>query len=53
MEFVAGIDIGAKTVKVIIMDGKREVRGKSTVKTRPVFTREVKERFDRHLRQAG
>ena len=53
MEFVAGIDIGAKTVKVIIMDGKREVRGKSTVKTRPDFTPVAKEALDLALQQAG
>jgi len=53
MEFVAGIDIGAKTVKVIIMDGKREVRGKSTVKTRPDFTPVAKEALDLALQRAG
>ena len=53
MEFVAGIDIGAKTVKVIIMDGKREVRGKSIVKTRPDFTLVAKEALDLALQRAG
>ena len=53
MEFVAGIDIGAKTVKVIIMDEKREVPGKSVLKTQPDFTSVAKEALDLALQRAG
>src|SRR3989338_6515941 len=53
MDFVAGIDIGAKSTKVIIMNEKREVRGKSAVKTRPDFVSVGEEALDLALKQAG
>jgi predicted CoA-substrate-specific enzyme activase len=53
MVFVAGIDMGAKSAKVIIMDGEKEVRGKSAVRTRPDFTAVSKEALGIALEQAG
>ena len=53
MVFVAGIDMGAKTTKVIIMDGEKNVRGKSAIRTRPDFTAVSKDALAIALEQAG
>ena len=53
MIFVAGIDMGAKSTKVIIMDGEKNVRGKSGVRTRPDFVAVAKEAMGAALEQAG
>jgi predicted CoA-substrate-specific enzyme activase len=53
MLFVAGIDMGAKLTKTIIMDGDRRVCGKSTVKTRPDFPAVAREVLDLALARAG
>jgi predicted CoA-substrate-specific enzyme activase len=53
MVFVAGIDMGAKSTKVIIMDGEKKVRGKSAVRTRPDFTAVSKEALGIALENAG
>lgn len=53
MIFVAGIDIGAKSTKVIILDEEKRMRGKSMVTTRPDFPGVAKEALDLALRQAG
>lgn len=53
MIFVAGIDMGAKCTKGIIMDEERQVRGKSAVKTRPDFALVAKEALDLALHQSG
>jgi predicted CoA-substrate-specific enzyme activase len=53
MTFVAGIDMGAKSTKVIIMDGERKVRGKSAIRTRPDFTAVSKDALAIALDQAG
>ncbi len=53
MDFVAGIDIGAKSTKVVILDEKKQIRGKISVKTRPDFTAVAKEALDRALQKAG
>jgi len=37
MTFVAGIDMGAKSTKALILDGEKRVCGKAAVKTRPDF----------------
>jgi len=37
MTFVAGIDMGAKSTKALILDGEKRVCGKARVKTRPDF----------------
>jgi len=52
MIFVAGIDIGAKSTKAIILDEHRHVRGQSVVKTRPDFPALAKEALESALRQA-
>ncbi|MBI2539844.1 MAG: hypothetical protein HYW04_08675, partial [Deltaproteobacteria bacterium] len=46
MDFVAGIDIGAKSTKVVILDANKELRGKIAIKTRPDFTAVAKEALD-------
>ncbi len=53
MLFVAGIDMGAKSTKAMILDEERQVRGKSTVRTRPDFPAVAKEALGRALRQGG
>ena len=53
MVFVAGIDMGAKTTKVIIMDGEKNIRGKSAIRTRPDFTAVSKDALALALEQAG
>jgi predicted CoA-substrate-specific enzyme activase len=53
MVFVAGIDMGAKSSKTVILDGNKKIRGKSVVKTRPDFPAVAKEALDTALQQAG
>lgn len=53
MDFVAGIDIGAKSTKVVILDANKELRGKIAIKTRPDFTAVAKEALDLALQKAG
>lgn len=53
MVFVAGIDIGGKSTKVIILDDARNVRGQALVKTRPDFPELAREALDLALKQAG
>ncbi|MBI1994107.1 MAG: hypothetical protein HYS67_06790 [Deltaproteobacteria bacterium] len=53
MDFVAGIDIGAKSTKVVILDANQELRGKIAIKTRPDFTAVAKEALDLALQKAG
>lgn len=53
MVFVAGIDMGAKSTKSVILDEERRIRAKSTVKTRPDFPSVAKESLDLALQQAG
>jgi 3-isopropylmalate dehydrogenase len=43
MTFVAGIDMGAKSTKAMIMDGEKRICGKASVKTRPDFAAVAKE----------
>ena len=52
MTFVAGIDIGAKSTKAVIMDGDRRVCGKASVKTRPDFAAVAREALELTLQQA-
>ncbi len=52
MVFVAGIDIGAKTTKAIILDDKRQIRGQSSIRTKPDFPVIAKEALDGALQQA-
>jgi predicted CoA-substrate-specific enzyme activase len=53
MVLVAGIDMGAKLSKSIILDGERRVCGKSTARTRPDFPAIAKEVLELALQQAG
>jgi predicted CoA-substrate-specific enzyme activase len=53
MLFVAGIDMGAKLTKAIILDADRRVCGKSTVRTRPDFPAVAREVLDLALARAG
>lgn len=53
MVFVAGIDIGAKSTKVMILDEEKRVKGKSAVKTCPDFVAVAKEALRLALEQAG
>lgn len=52
MVFVAGIDIGAKTTKAIVLDENRKVCGQSSIRTRPDFPAIAKEALDAALQQA-
>jgi predicted CoA-substrate-specific enzyme activase len=52
MVCVAGIDIGAKTTKAVILDEKRQIRGQSSIRTRPDFPAVAKEALDTALQQA-
>lgn len=53
MTFVAGIDIGAKSTKAVIMDGEKRICGKASVKTRPDFAAIAKEALEGALQRAG
>lgn len=53
MIFAAGIDMGAKLTKAVIMDGERRVVAKSTVRTRPDFAAIAREVLDLALKEAG
>jgi (R)-2-hydroxyacyl-CoA dehydratese activating ATPase len=53
MDYVAGIDIGGKSTKVIVLDDQRKIRGQAVVKTRPDFTTLAQEALDLALKQAG
>ncbi|HWP23363.1 MAG TPA: acyl-CoA dehydratase activase [Candidatus Binatia bacterium] len=53
MTFVAGIDIGAKSTKAVVMDGDKRICGKAVVKTRPDFAAVAREALDRALERAA
>ena len=53
MTFVAGIDMGAKSTKALIMDEEKRVCGKAAIKTRPDFAAVAAEALDAALKQAG
>jgi predicted CoA-substrate-specific enzyme activase len=53
MTFVAGIDMGAKSTKVVILDDQRRMRGKSSIRTRPDFVAIAKEALELALQEAG
>jgi predicted CoA-substrate-specific enzyme activase len=53
MLFVAGIDMGAKLTKAIVLDADRRVCAKSTVRTRPDFPAVAREVLDLALARAG
>jgi predicted CoA-substrate-specific enzyme activase len=43
MIFVAGIDMGAKSTKAVVLDGERRLCGESAIRTRPDFLAIAKE----------
>ena len=53
MTFVAGIDMGAKSTKAVVMDGEKRICGKAAIKTRPDFAAVAKEVLDLALQRAG
>ena len=53
MAFVAGIDIGSRGTKAVILDESRQVRGSALVKTRPDFPGVAKEAMELALAKAG
>lgn len=53
MTFVAGIDIGSRGTKAVILDESRHVCGSALVKTRPDFPGVAKEAMEQALYQAG
>jgi predicted CoA-substrate-specific enzyme activase len=52
MVFVAGIDMGAKSTKAIILDDQRRIRGTSCIRTRPDFVAIAKEALEGALQDA-
>ena len=53
MIVVAGIDMGAKSTKAVILDEERHICGKATVRTRPDFPAIAKEVLELALQGAG
>jgi len=53
MVFVAGIDMGAKSTKAVILDDQRRIRGSSFIRTRPDFAAIAREVLDLALKNAG
>ena len=53
MVFVAGIDMGAKSTKAVILDDQRRIRGSSFIRTRPDFAAIAREVLDLALQNAG
>ena len=53
MAYVAGIDIGSRGTKAVILDESRRVCGTALVKTRPDFPGVAKEAMEQALAKAG
>lgn len=53
MRVVAGIDIGSRMTKAVILDESRQILGKGSARTRPDFPRVVREALDLALAEAG
>jgi len=53
MAFIAGIDIGAKQTKCIILDGQRRICASLAVKTTPDFSRLARDALARALSEAN
>lgn len=53
MTYVAGIDIGSRSTKAVLLDESRQVRGTALVKTRPDFPGVSKEAMEKALAEAG
>ena len=52
MSFVAGIDMGAKSTKAVVLDDAQQIRGTATVRTRPDFAAVAREVLDLALERA-
>jgi predicted CoA-substrate-specific enzyme activase len=53
MGLIAGIDIGSKTTKAVIVDEERHILGSSLIRTRPDFTGVAKEALEKAVAAAG
>jgi len=53
MTFVAGIDMGAKSTKAVVLDDAQQIRGTAAVRTRPDFAAVAREVLDLALQRAG
>jgi predicted CoA-substrate-specific enzyme activase len=53
MTFVAGIDVGAKSTKAVMLDGENRICGKAAVKTRPDFPAVARQALELALDHAG
>ncbi len=53
MSLVAGIDIGSKSTKAVILDVQRRVVGRAKVRTRPDFAGVAREALETAARQGG
>lgn len=53
MDYIAGIDIGSKSTKAVIVDESRHVCGTALLKTRPDFPAVAKEALETALANAG
>lgn len=53
MDLVAGIDVGAKTTKAVVLDEDKNVRGESIVRTQIDFPAVAREALSQALAQAG
>lgn len=53
MIFVAGIDVGSRIVKAVVMDGERRICGKAKARTRPDFAGVAAEALNRALGDAS
>jgi len=52
MNYVAGIDVGSRTTKAVILDETRRILGKGSVRTRPDFPRVAQEALEAALADA-
>ena len=53
MDYIAGIDIGCKSTKAVVLDESRRVCGTALLKTRPDFPGVAKEALEKAVAQAG
>jgi predicted CoA-substrate-specific enzyme activase len=53
MEIVAGIDVGSKSTKALILDGEHRILGQGLVRTRPDFTAVSREALEIALKEAS
>jgi predicted CoA-substrate-specific enzyme activase len=51
--FIAGIDIGSKSTKAVVLDENRKVRGTALIRTRPDFPGVAREAMEKAVANAG